>query len=92
MGIETIAAIASITAATASIGLGAASATGAIGPGKPKDPVALEVPGRGSAAVEEARRRELVAASKMRSPASNYLTSGSDMGAAPVATKYLTGQ
>lgn len=75
-----------------SAGLGAATATGAIGPEKPKMPTPIQPPNRASPEIAEARRRALLAESKSRGPAANYLTGGSSLGAAPVAQKYLTGQ
>lgn len=83
--------IPAVTAAV-SIGIGAASATGAIGPEKPKPIQLPEPPSRSSAEVAEARRRALLAEGKTRGPGANYLTGGTSLGTAPVAQKYLTGQ
>lgn len=58
---------------------------------RPKAPEPIKPPDRADPAVEEARRRALVAANKTRGPGANYLTGGSSLGAAPVAQKYLTG-
>lgn len=49
-------------------------------------------PSRADPAVEEARRRALIAEGKTRGPAANYLTGGRDLGPASVSQKYLTGQ
>lgn len=57
----------------------------------PRPPEPLTPPSRTDPAVEEARRRALVAESKTRGPGADYLTGGSTLGAAPVAQKYLTG-
>lgn len=59
---------------------------------KPKVPDMPAAPSRDSAAVDEARRRQLVAEAKTRGPAANYLTGGGPIGAPPVAKSYLTGQ
>lgn len=56
-----------------------------------KAPQPLAPPDRSDPAVEEARRRALIAEGKSRGPAANYLTGGSKLGAPPVAQKYLTG-
>ena len=91
MAIESIIAAISATAAVASAGVGAASAAGALGPEKPKIELP-EAPKRSDPAIEAARRRQLAAEGKTRSPSSNYLTGGGNLGSAPVSTKYLTGQ
>lgn len=49
-------------------------------------------PSRADPAVEDARRRALIAEGKTKGAAANYLTGGKDLGPAPVARKYLTGQ
>lgn len=90
MGLEYL-----IPAATLAItaGISTATATGAIGPEKPKAVSLPEPPSRSSAEVAEARRRELAAGSKTRGPGANYLTGGGGgLGPANVAQKYLTGQ
>lgn len=58
---------------------------------RPKLPEPIKAPSREDPAVEEARRRQLIAEGKTRGPGANYLTGGSTLGAAPVAQKYLTG-
>lgn len=58
---------------------------------RPKLPDPIAPPSREDPAVADARRRALIAEGKTRGPAANYLTGGGDMGAAPVAQKYLTG-
>jgi hypothetical protein len=56
-----------------------------------KLPEAIKPPSREDPAVEEARRRQLVAEGKTRGPGANYLTGARPLGDAPVAQKYLTG-
>jgi len=58
----------------------------------PDRPAPIAAPSRADPAVEDARRREIVAAGKLKGAGANYLTSGTDLGEAPAARKYLTGQ
>lgn len=85
---------AAIAATVIGAGVSAASATGAIGPAKPEVPDLPKIakpPDRASPEVLDARRRALLAETGGGAGA-NYLTAGRDLGAAPVAQKYLTGQ
>lgn len=66
--------------------------TNLLGIRTPRPPELPPPPSRTDPAVLEAQRQALVAEAKTRGPASNYLTGGTNLGPAPVARNYLTGQ
>ena len=59
---------------------------------KQQMPQLPSVPTRADPAVEDAKRRALQAEGKTKGAGATYLTGGTDLGAAPVSRKYLTGQ